>query len=71
MRLTPDEIIRLSPAERLALIAALWDSLDETQVPLTPAQEAELDRRLASLERDGAEGMTWEALRTELERRGT
>ena len=69
MHLSPDEIARLSPDERLALIAALWDSLDDAQVPLRPAQQAELERRLAMLEHDQAEGVTWDALRAELERR--
>jgi putative addiction module component (TIGR02574 family) len=35
--LTPDEIVRLSPPERLALIAQLWDSLEHEQLPLTAA----------------------------------
>lgn len=39
--LTPDEIGRLTPPERLALIAQLWDSLEHKQLPLTGAQEAE------------------------------
>lgn len=69
MQLTHDEITRLSADERLALIAALWDSLTEDQVPLSAAQQAELDRRLASLESDRAEGVTWETLRAELEQR--
>ena len=50
MQLTHDEITRLSPDERLALIAQLWDSLDDHQVQLTEAQEAELERRLATLD---------------------
>jgi putative addiction module component (TIGR02574 family) len=69
MHLSHEEIARLSPDERLSLIAALWDSLDDEQVPLTAAQEAELDRRLATLEHDESEGITWDALRAELERR--
>ena len=69
MHLSSDEIARLSPDERLALIAALWDSLDDAQVPLTAAQQAELERRLATLDHDRAEGVTWDVLRTELERR--
>ena len=69
MHLTRDEITKLSPDERLALIAALWDSLDESHIPLTSAQQSELERRLASLEHDRDQGMTWEALRGELERR--
>jgi len=31
--LTSDDIVRLSPLERLALIAQLWDSLEHEQVP--------------------------------------
>ena len=50
--LTPAEIVRLSPPERIALIAQLWDSLDDDQIPLTVAQRAELERRLTSLDHD-------------------
>jgi hypothetical protein len=31
--------------ERLALIAQLWDSLENEQLPLTSAQQAELEQR--------------------------
>jgi len=67
--LTPDEIVRLTPSERLALIAQLWDSLEHEQIPLTGEQEAELERRLASLDEDRRNGVTWASLRAELERR--
>jgi len=67
--LTRDEIIRLSPPERLALIAQLWDSLEQNQLPLSPAQQTELDRRLALLDRDRSQGVTWAALKAELEQR--
>jgi putative addiction module component (TIGR02574 family) len=67
--LTPDEIGRLSAAERLALIAQLWDSLEHEQLPLTTAQQAELNLRLDSLDRDRQDGVTWEALRAELDQR--
>ena len=69
MRLTSDEIASLSPEERLALIAQLWDSLDDAQLPLTTAQEAELDRRLETLDNDRAEGVSWEILKADLEQR--
>jgi putative addiction module component (TIGR02574 family) len=69
MQLTHDEISRLSPDERLALIAQLWDSLDDNQVQLTSGQLAELERRLATLEQDRAQSVTWETLKAELERR--
>ena len=69
MQLTHDEITRLSPDERLALIAQLWDSLDDHQVPLRPVQQAELERRLTTLDQDRAQSLTWETLKAELEQR--
>ena len=69
MHLRPEEIARLSRDERLALIAALWDSLEDEDVPLTSAQKGELERRLAMLDGDTAEGVSWYILREELERR--
>ena len=67
--LTPNEIVRLTPPERLALIAQLWDSLENEQLPLTGAQQAELERRLASLDEDLRNGVTWASLKAELEQR--
>ncbi len=67
--LTKDEILRLSPPERLALIAQLWDSLEHDKLPLTNAQQAELERRLTSLDQDRRDGVTWTALKAELEQR--
>lgn len=61
------DISDLSPAERLALISELWDSLEDTQVPVSVAQLDELDRRLAM---DDAHGdVTWEQLKARLKRR--
>lgn len=67
--LTADEIGRLTPPERLSLIAQLWDSLEHEQLPVTQAQQAELDHRLASLDQDRRNGVTWAALKAELEQR--
>jgi putative addiction module component (TIGR02574 family) len=53
------DILALSPAERLELIGELWDSLDATDVELTPEQCAELDRRLDALEIAGPVGAPW------------
>ena len=69
MQLTRDEITRLSPQERLTLIEQLWDSLIDADIPLPPAQRAELERRLATLDQDRDEGVTWESLRAELAQR--
>ncbi|HEY1809069.1 MAG TPA: addiction module protein [Acidobacteriaceae bacterium] len=67
--LTQDELARLTPPERLALISQLWDSLEDGQLPLTATQQAEIDRRIASLDQDRREGITWAALKAELEQR--
>ena len=50
------DISQLSPKERLDLIGQLCDSLDAESVPLTAAQEAEIDRRLATLDQDITQG---------------
>ena len=64
--LPPREVARLSVQERLELISQLWDSLADNEIAVTPAQEAELDRRLASFAEDRPGFVTWEALRAEL-----
>jgi len=67
--LTNDELARLTPPERLALISQLCDSLEADQLPLTAAQRAELERRLETIDQDRHEGITWESLKAELEQR--
>jgi putative addiction module component (TIGR02574 family) len=67
--LSPNELARLTPPERLALIAQLCDSLEDDQIPLTAAQQAELDRRLASLEEDRRRAVSWAELKAELQQR--
>ncbi|MFN7926014.1 MAG: addiction module protein [Bryobacteraceae bacterium] len=67
--LTAEEIDRLTPPERLSLIEQLWDSLDDYRIPLTSGQEAELDRRLASLPGDRKRSVSWAELKAELEAR--
>jgi putative addiction module component (TIGR02574 family) len=68
MELSSEEIGRLSVDERLDLIGQLWDSLEREPLPLSAAQQQELDRRLATLDQGRAEGQSWGQLRAELER---
>jgi putative addiction module component, TIGR02574 family len=44
--------------ERIRLVEDLWDSIASNQnaLPLTPEQQAELDRRLDAYEADGDPG---------------
>ena len=67
--LSPDEIVRLTPPERLTLIAQLWDSFEQNEIPSTNAQKTELEHRLASLAEDRRSAVTWTALKAELEQR--
>jgi putative addiction module component (TIGR02574 family) len=62
------DISNLTTDERLDLIEELWESLGASsdQVPLSKAQEAELDRRLDEMEQDGAEGIPWEQVLKQL-----
>ena len=62
------DFTHLSPAERIQLAEDLWDSLpQESETPaLTPAQRAELDRRLTEYERDPTKGESWETVRARL-----
>lgn len=59
---------RLSVEERLALIGELWDSLD-TEPPLTDAQKADLDQRLAAFQADPKAGSTWDEVKARLKAR--
>jgi putative addiction module component (TIGR02574 family) len=63
------DISRLTPKERLDLISELWDSLSATDVQLTPAQQAELDRRLATFDADRRDAIPWGEIDAESDRR--
>jgi len=61
------DIQKLTPAERLRLVEQLWDSLSDEDVPLTEAQQKQLDRRLDELDREGPRGIPWEQVFRRLE----
>jgi putative addiction module component (TIGR02574 family) len=49
----------MTPSEKLDLIDEIWDSIETDDIPLTEAQAAEIDRRIAMLDenpRDGRDG---------------
>jgi putative addiction module component (TIGR02574 family) len=64
--MTHDDIARMTAPERLALIADLWDSLSEEDTPMPQSQFQELQRRMASFDRDRAHAISWEDLKAEL-----
>jgi putative addiction module component (TIGR02574 family) len=70
MSLSTEDIQALSAAERLELIAALWDSLADSpeDVPVTDVQRRELDRRLDRYRRGQTQLHSWEDVRARIER---
>ena len=66
----PFDISRLTPRERIELAEELWDSLDETDIEVTSAQLAELERRRNQLEQEGSKGRPWREVLDDTERRG-
>ena len=71
MRTSDLDISKLSVAERIQLAEDLWDSVaaETGELPLPEAQAAELDRRLAELERDPESGESWALVRERIARR--
>jgi putative addiction module component (TIGR02574 family) len=67
--LSPDELARMTAPERLALIAQLWDSLEQDHLPLSAAQQAELERRLDTLDEDRRDAVSWAELKAQLQHR--
>ena len=65
------DIKKLTREERLDLIEKLWDSLVSTtgDVPLTAAQEAELDRRIDDMDGDDFLGIPWETVLKQIRER--
>ena len=66
MKITAQDIDQLSPGERLDLIERLWDSLRDDQVPLHPAVQAGLEKRLATYDQDRAGALPWEDVKARL-----
>ena len=65
------DLSKLTAEEKFELIDDLWESLAGDDVALTPEIDAELDRRLDRLERDGPTGVPWEDVRQEMTARKT
>jgi putative addiction module component (TIGR02574 family) len=61
---TLDEIKKLDVNDRLWLAQAIWETIDEAELPgeLTDAQKEDLGRRMRELDENPALGLTWEQL---------
>lgn len=61
-----NDIIKLSVPERLALLQKIWESIDEEDIKITPAQKKELDRRLKKMEAGESKFYSWTEIRKSL-----
>lgn len=61
-------IDQLSPAERILIVEDIWDSIAAKQasLPVTTAQQAELDRRLDAYHARPEQGASWEGVKTDV-----
>ncbi len=64
------QVKQLSPAERLELIGAVWDSLSHAELPVTDAERELLDTRLADAEANPDDESPLSELVARLGRRG-
>ena len=64
----PLDISQLSIAERMIVVEQIWDSIaaEQAELPLTPAQEAELDRRFEAYRKSPEEGDSWEEVKASI-----
>jgi putative addiction module component (TIGR02574 family) len=62
------ELRRLSPLQKLALVAELWDDLaaHPEEVPVSLEQIAEIDRRMEAYRNDPTQVTTWDAIRARI-----
>jgi putative addiction module component (TIGR02574 family) len=62
------KVSSLSPADRLELIGVVWDTLSPNDLPVTDAERALLDARLADMERNPDDQSPWPEVKARLER---
>ena len=62
------KVTSLSPADRLELIGAVWDTLSPDDLPVTEAERALLDARLADMEAHPEDQSPWPEVKARLER---
>jgi putative addiction module component (TIGR02574 family) len=62
------KVASLSPADRLELISAVWDTLSPDDLAVTEAERALLDGRLADMEAHPDDQSPWPEAKARLER---
>jgi putative addiction module component (TIGR02574 family) len=63
------DLSHMSVAERIIVVEQIWDGIaaEQEALTLTPAQEAELDRRLESYRQSPTAGASWEEVKARIQ----
>jgi putative addiction module component (TIGR02574 family) len=63
-----EEILQLTPEERISIVEMIWDSLDSEQGNnlLTQSQQEEISRRIEKHEKGESKAVTWEEIESRL-----
>ena len=64
-----NQIENLSAAEKVELLDAVSESLEAGAIPLTEAQRAELDYRIARHQQNPSDVLPWEQVKADLFRK--
>lgn len=61
----------MSVEDRIALVKDIWDSIaiEAGVLPASPAEQAELDRRLAEDDTSPGDTVAWKTIKTEAQKR--
>ena len=63
------EAKKLSPGDRLELLAELWDTLESSDLPVSDEERAILESRMADLEANPSAQESWQQAMASLESR--
>ena len=63
------DLMQLSVAERILVVEQIWDSIaaEQSPLPVSPAQRAELDGRLEAHRNSPGEGSSWEEVKARIQ----
>jgi len=62
------DILKLSPEERIKLMEEIWKSIPDAEKSLTKFQESEIDYRLQKSQDSEARFFTWEEVKNKLKK---
>ncbi|MEO8567698.1 MAG: addiction module protein [Ginsengibacter sp.] len=64
-----EELLNLSVDEKLELVEALWDRIDDELLPVTNEEIAFAKERLQLHNQNPSDGMSWEELKRKIQER--